>query len=301
MTDTSFSRDAMASTGGSLMPRPLGGLRYLAGPQDSRPGRSFGGRLVAEAMGAAAQTVDPAFMPHSAYAQFVAAGEQRSETTYVVEALRDGRSFSRRSVRVEQGGELIAIVLVSAAAEMAGGPSRHDAMADVPRPGDLEDHSVGRDAGGNARLSHLLWPREHPVEIRPVNFPRAEADQPARLSYWFRARPELTDSADLAQRACLIAYVTDRFAMTTPAMAHLSGFATHDFTRASLDHAVWIHRDHQPNGWLLYSIENPTLHGSRAYVRGEVFSEDGSHVASVSQEGLFVVRPRKPQSIASEE
>lgn len=277
----------------SLKPRALGGNVFVSTPQDTRLGRSFGGRLVAEAMAAASQTVDPSYVPHSAHAQFIAAGDLLQPTRYSVEILRDGRSFASRAVRVTQGDELITMVLVSLSQDREG-PFHQRPMPDVGGPDAYADHSAGRDAvkASHPVLGKLLWPREHPLEIRPVDFPTEPTDRPAHMSYWFRAKPELTDSADPAARAALVTYMTDRFVMTSPSMPILSRLDSHDVLRASLDHSVWIHRDHAPGGWLFYDITNTTTQGSRAFVRGEVFDEQGAHIASVSQEGLMLIRAR---------
>ncbi|MEZ0310757.1 MAG: acyl-CoA thioesterase II, partial [Myxococcota bacterium] len=38
--------------------------------------------------------------------------------------------------------------------------------------------------------------------------------------------------------------------------------------------------------WLLHVVESPSASGSRGFVRGRVFSRDGTLVASTAQEGL---------------
>ncbi len=58
---------------------------------------------------------------------------------------------------------------------------------------------------------------------------------------------------------------------------------------ASIDHAMWFHRDVRVDDWLLYSTDSPSASGSRGFARGSVFSRDGRLVASTSQEGLVRV------------
>jgi acyl-CoA thioesterase-2 len=64
---------------------------------------------------------------------------------------------------------------------------------------------------------------------------------------------------------------------------------------ASLDHALWFHRDLRIDDWLLYSLDSPTAAGARGFARGQFFTEGGVLVASTAQEGLFRVldEPRK--------
>jgi acyl-CoA thioesterase-2 len=285
--------DAIRPSGAWLQLQETGGNRFVSSARDLSFGRSFGGRLVAEAMLAASKTADPNYVPHSAVAQFLRAGDVREQTSYEVEILRDGRTRAGRLVRASQKGEPITVVVVSLSRD-GPGPEHRIAMPDVPGPEALPDHKANLEALRQADplLARLLWPRDHPVEFRPVDFPTAATNRPGRLSYWFRARPELTDSSDAAARAALIAYVSDRFVMTSTTMPHLSRLAGEEFVLASLDHAVWIHRDHTPGSWLFYRVESTAAAGSRAFVRGEVFSRDGLHIASVAQEGLLATRPR---------
>jgi acyl-CoA thioesterase-2 len=59
---------------------------------------------------------------------------------------------------------------------------------------------------------------------------------------------------------------------------------------ASIDHAMWFHRDVRMDQWLLYSMESPAASAARGLVRGQFFDREGRLVASVVQEGLM--RPR---------
>jgi acyl-CoA thioesterase II len=61
---------------------------------------------------------------------------------------------------------------------------------------------------------------------------------------------------------------------------------------ASLDHAMWFHRSFRADRWLLYSQDTPTATRGRGLARGLVFTQEGTLVASVVQEGLIrVARP----------
>ena len=63
-----------------------------------------------------------------------------------------------------------------------------------------------------------------------------------------------------------------------------------DLMLASLDHALWFHRDFRADDWLLYVQDSPSASSALAFARGLVFSRDGLLVASVTQEGLIRVR-----------
>ena len=56
---------------------------------------------------------------------------------------------------------------------------------------------------------------------------------------------------------------------------------------ASLDHAIWFHREFRMDDWLLYVQESPTASGARGFARGTFFDRSGRLVGSVAQEGLM--------------
>ena len=56
---------------------------------------------------------------------------------------------------------------------------------------------------------------------------------------------------------------------------------------ASLDHAIWFHKDVRADDWLLYAQESPIAAGARGFARGTIFTRGGELVASVAQEGLM--------------
>ncbi|MDX5585428.1 MAG: thioesterase family protein, partial [Aureibaculum sp.] len=60
---------------------------------------------------------------------------------------------------------------------------------------------------------------------------------------------------------------------------------------ASLDHSMWFFRNFDFNDWMLFSFESPSTFGARGFTRGDIFSRDGTLIASVAQEGLM--RPMK--------
>ena len=56
---------------------------------------------------------------------------------------------------------------------------------------------------------------------------------------------------------------------------------------ASIDHAMWFHRDFEIDDWLLYAMDSPSASSARGFTRGSIFSKSGTLVASVTQEGLI--------------
>jgi acyl-CoA thioesterase-2 len=58
------------------------------------------------------------------------------------------------------------------------------------------------------------------------------------------------------------------------------------FMMASLDHAMWFHREFRADEWFLYDQESPSAHGARGFASGRIFRRDGVLAVSVAQEGL---------------
>jgi acyl-CoA thioesterase-2 len=80
----------------------------------------------------------------------------------------------------------------------------------------------------------------------------------------------------------------------TSTRPHALPFTRGNVILASLDHALWFHREFRMDKWLLYSMESPNASGARGYTRGQFFAQDGTLVASTTQEGLIrVVDPGK--------
>jgi acyl-CoA thioesterase-2 len=61
----------------------------------------------------------------------------------------------------------------------------------------------------------------------------------------------------------------------------------HPFFSASLDHAIWFHRPFRADRWLLHDLTSHALMSSRGLAVGHVFTTEGHHVATVSQEVLL--------------
>ncbi|MDH3266423.1 MAG: thioesterase family protein, partial [Gammaproteobacteria bacterium] len=94
---------------------------------------------------------------------------------------------------------------------------------------------------------------------------------------------------ELALHQNLLAYVSDYELLGTSTLPHGLPFGRGKVIMASLDHALWFHRDFRMDEWLLYAMESPNAAGARGYARGQLFTQDGKLVASTAQEGLVRV------------
>jgi acyl-CoA thioesterase-2 len=123
--------------------------------------------------------------------------------------------------------------------------------------------------------------------VRPMNFTEPEVVVPPVKQVWIRAVDSLPDDTSLHQN--LLAYVSDYELLGTSTLPHGLSFGRGNVLMASLDHALWFHRDVRVDDWLLYSFDSPNASGARGFTRGQFFTRDGVLVASTAQEGLVRV------------
>ena len=85
--------------------------------------------------------------------------------------------------------------------------------------------------------------------------------------------------------------MTDKYAIDIESiigrLPHRFPFMGRGMQVASLDHAMWFHRDVKVDDWLLYAMDSPSASGSRGLSRGQIFNRAGELVASVTQESLM--------------
>ena len=251
--------------------------------------RVFGGQVLAQALVAASRTVGSGRLCHSLHAYFLRPGDPAVPIAYDVERSRDGASFSARRVVASQKGPPI-FTLASSFQRAEPGFEHQAQMPLVPPPESLED-----DQAVLLRDSQLPPPmrgwvaRERPFETRSV-LGRGLGDRPARAALdhiWLKTRGPVP--GDPAMHRALLAYVSDMSLLDTALLPHGKSIFS-DVQVASLDHAMWFHRDFRVDDWLLYVQDSPSASGAPGFNRGSINTRDGILAASVAQEGL--IRPR---------
>ncbi len=254
--------------------------------------RVYGGQVIAQALVAAVRTVDASRSPHSMHAYFILPGDPKVPIIYDVERVRDGGSFTTRSVTARQHGHPMFSMLVSFQVREQGLDHQAE-MPDVTPPEDLPDEAEMRKnlLPSMPEPVRRYYERERPIEMRPVEFDRYGGKKypDGRFNLWFRTTGPLPD--DLAIHQCVLAYASDLTLLDASLMRHGRTLFEKEFMAASLDHALWLHRPFRADEWLLYAQDSPNLHNSRGLARGLIFTRDGTLVASVAQEGL--VRQRR--------
>lgn len=267
---------------------------FLGRSQPQPHGRVFGGQVLAQALMAAGRTVTPVedgtdVEPaqrhiHSMHAYFLRPGDDRKPIQFVVERMRDGRSFSARRVHALQEGRIL-LSFSASFQELSEGLEHDLAMPTVPDPEGLRsdreilskiDHPAARHrAHRNAiDLRHtdrlLLGPSE---------------PGPGEQSVWMRVQRELPD--DDLLHAAVLAYASDYVLLEPILRRHGIGWGDPRLRPASLDHAMWFHRPARADDWILYSQQSPSAQSGRGLALGRMFTADGTLVATVAQEGML--------------
>ncbi|MEU1430733.1 acyl-CoA thioesterase II [Nocardia sp. NPDC005746] len=238
--------------------------------------RTFGGQVAGQALVAAVRTVDPHYQVHSLHGYFLRPGNPERPTVYMVERIREGRSFCTRRVTGVQNGE--AIFTMSASFHVGDeGPEHQDQMPNVPPPADLPD---AKESMSPERLWAMReW--EH-WDIRTI--PQDEVDRrgglAAQQQVWFRYRHALPD--DPLFHVCTLAYMSDMTLLGSSKVIH----PDEPTQNASLDHAMWFLRPFRADDYLLYDQQSPSAGAGRALTGGRIWNQAGELVAVVMQEGL---------------
>ena len=255
-------------------------------PEGERRQRVFGGQVAGQALVAAGRTVPEDRPVHSLHAYFIRPGDPTVPLIYLVERVRDGRSFTTRRVTTIQHGKTIFTLSASFHRDEPG-VEHADPMPDAPPP-----DAIATTAERMEKLfgpSVRQWYDGNPIDIRhigPLSF-EAERDPSLRTTrnmVWLRVDGDLPD--DPLLHVCLMTYASDMTLLDSVLLAHGLSWADGRTTGASLDHAMWFHGPFRADRWLLYAQDSPVARGSRGLARGEVYTSDGNLVVSVVQEGL---------------
>jgi acyl-CoA thioesterase-2 len=245
----------------------------------------FGGQVLGQALVAASRTVEGRQV-HSLHAYFLRRGDLSVPIVFEVDRSRDGGSFtSRRVVAVQHGQPILTMSASFQASEP--GLDHQSPMPDAPPPESLRDLAE-LEAEIIERMPHKVtgyFRNQRPFEFRavsPGDYLTREK-RPAHKLVWFRVTGRLDE--DQALHRCLLTYVSDYHLLATATMPHGVNFL--ELQVASIDHAIWFHRDVRVDDWMLYAIESPSASGARGFSRGAIYSRDGALVASVAQEGLI--------------
>ncbi len=232
-------------------------------------GGLFGGQIVAQSLVAAAATVEPAFRVHSLHAYFIRKGDAEEPIRFDVDRLRNGRNFVTRAVVARQSRGAILHMSASFQSGQADRYLQTHPFPEVPQPDSIEDSS---------------W--------SPMLDRRFVTDQGGRALAWLRIREG--PPADPVLAAAALAYLSDDLATDAVRSQQQAadGVTGHHWNGISLDHAIWFHQTPKGDDWQLHDFRCEGVGIPRGLARGQVFAQDGTHLATVTQEVLL--RPHEP-------
>ena len=205
-------------------------------------------------------------LPHhtarSAHAVFLRVVDDERPLRFDVDVIHEGRTFAGAVVSVLQGGPRCASVTV---------------LMDVEHP-DVIRHGATNAAGGPAHGRHPLprcpW-KGVSYGLTGYTIPRPRRVRPPHPR---RVAPLLTVPQHPALAKALIAHFTGHLSISTTMRAH-RGIGTsmaHDgLSTGVMAISVTFHEPVVWDGWLLYHHESSQAGSGMAFVRGQVFTEDG--------------------------
>ncbi|GAA1754107.1 acyl-CoA thioesterase [Agromyces humatus] len=261
----------------------------FTGPSQWMPlGRVFGGQVLAQSLVAAMHTVPTDRTIHSMHGYFLRPGDVQHPITFSVDRLHDGRSFTTRRTQAYQNGEPILSLIASFQTHDEGLEHQVDMPDDLPDPESLPstadvlgefDHDVAR-----------YWSSQRAFDVRHIPSPiylTVDGERAPRQAVWMRAFGRLPD--DPNQHRAALAYASDYSILEPVLRAHGIAWSSPGLKVASLDHAMWWHRDARVDEWLLFVQESPSASGGRGLTLGRIYTQGGVLVASVAQEGMVRV------------
>ena len=232
-------------------------------------GGLFGGQIVAQALRAAAATVDATQQVHSLRAYFIRPGDHTEPIRFEVDRIRNGKSFTTRRVVARQA---------------IGAIPNLEASFQIPEDtADIQLATMDLSLPGPDDCASDAWSAS--FDRRSVEAPSLPGDR-GRIAVWMRVHDAIGDD-ELLHR-CWLAYMSDDLPAESVRAAHpvfrdAEGVAY----GASLDHTIWYHRPLRADEWHLYDFDVHNFTGARGLSIGHVFAQDGVHVATVAQEVLM--------------
>ncbi len=232
-------------------------------------GRIYGGLVIAQALWAATQTVVDDHRLHSMHSYFILGGDPSEPVRYEVDRIRNGKSFTTRRVVARQSNGAIFNLSCSFQRHEAGAETQ---TAEFPiglaDPNNVVPYVEG---SGVERYDHPLDPGT-PRSLVWTRYPLGLGDDPRK-------------------HLCALAYLSDTNAMDAVASGHPRGMPAENwddvYMSASLDHAMWFHRPVRADDWLLIDMAGHGILRTRGLTTGHVFGVDGTHIATIAQEGLI--------------
>tara|TARA_B100000768_G_scaffold151204_1_gene146328 strand:+ start:219 stop:1079 length:861 start_codon:yes stop_codon:yes gene_type:complete len=266
--------------------------KFIGKNYPSSWGRVFGGQILAQSLHAAYQTVPADRIAHSMHGYFILAGDTNIEVTYEVDKIRDGNSFTTRRVVAYQKGKAIFNMAASFQKEEKG--LDHQIITPNILPPEVlrtEMQQIESIKHKNPNYYERLKKAQLKMfDFKPVEvMSHIETKNAIPFSHvWFKTKEKIKLSLPLKHQ--LLAFSSDIHLIMTATLPHREKISNRPVFVASIDHAMWFHRDFEIDNWLLYAVDSPSASSARGFTRGSIFSKSGILIASVTQEGLIRIK-----------
>ncbi len=238
-------------------------------------GGLYGGQIVAQALRAASESVDVAFVAHSIRAYFIRPGDHNEPVRYEVDRIRNGRSFVTRRVVARQA--IGAILNAECSFQRPEDAPAHQTIAApaVPLPSSFSNSSFSE------HFDRRFVPQ--------ADVGGASPEGAGRTTAWMKTTSELDgSSSSLTLHQCWLAFMSDDLPTDCVRATMVDdGPVFESVPASSLDHTMWFHRPFRADRWHLHDFTCHHVSNSRGLAVGHVFAENGEHVASISQEVLI--------------
>jgi acyl-CoA thioesterase-2 len=238
--------------------------------------RLFGGHVAAQSLAAAGRTVGADRDAATIQSTFLRAGRPDEPLSFTVDRLGDGRSFSfRRVLATQRNKPIFSLLATFHTGDEA--PCHSTAFAPVD-PESLPD------------FAPQVW-----TMVLGAFEVRRAVGEPGTGRSTMALRTAGPMPADALLHACVLAYASDLYILDTPLSRHGIDGLDQGWDSASIDHAVWFHHRPQVDEWLIYDLVSPIANDGRALIRGELHTESGTLVASVTQSAMFrhAIQPKQ--------
>ncbi|KAG1783678.1 hypothetical protein EV702DRAFT_958446 [Suillus placidus] len=239
--------------------------------QPTRARGVFGGQVISQAIVAATNCVDPVFGLHC---YFLLSASPAIPIIYFVERLREGRSYTTRSVKAVQNAKVIFQLMCSYHKPEPWQPTHQWPMPEVPplEECELEEVRLRRQATRedlpskvrDVFLSYALERENGPISVRRAGLLTTE-DGTQTSMHWMQARTGQASHYEAPYQKCILAYLSD---------LNFDNFCCED--------------------GLLYVVICPRAASGRAVVHGRLYSQAGKLVAVTCQEGVVRANVRGP-------
>jgi acyl-CoA thioesterase len=264
--------ETVADLVGALELEPLAANRFRAhnAATHQSGGVVFGGQLLGQLVAVAAGA-DAAKRVKTLHAVFARAAVVSDPVEIEFEVVQSGRTFASLDLTVWQGQRLCARAL---------------ALLSAAEP-DLIRHALPLPAVGGPEAAAPLVDGFPGREVRIVGGNDTASDGRAEMFVWARF-PDAP--RDPGTGLGLLAHTMTAFALATAMRAHpeISTSAAHSSVSVGImTQTVTFHEVVAANDWLLVAIESPYAGQGRAYVRGDVFNQQGGLVGSFVQDGMI--------------